>query len=190
MAATLALASVSGLNCPKVGGVKALYVIPASDISSLTFGSDHDVTDIVFGSVGVGFGKIEFKRGECEVTESMERSNQVNVTFAVPNPTSTQRKEMEAIRNNCELNVVAELYDSERFLYIGNDNVYQEEAFARVTTTESTSGKAKEDDNLFAVTMSAEQGEYLRVLSGISGATTPATTAAQIRAELIAATSV
>jgi len=36
----------------------------------------------------------------------------------------------------------------------------------------------------------AEQGEFLRVLSGISGASTPATTPAEIVAELVAATSV
>jgi len=40
------------------------------------------------------------------------------------------------------------------------------------------------------MTMTAEQGEPLRVLSGISGASTPATTVTAIVAELVAATSV
>jgi hypothetical protein len=48
----------------------------------------------------------------------------------------------------------------------------------------------KADDNLFSMTMTAEQGEPLRVLSGISGATVPATTPTAIVAELLAATSV
>ena len=44
------------------------------------------------------------------------------------------------------------------------------------------------DNNLFSFTMMAEQGEFLRVLSEISGAS--ATTVPAIVAELVAATSV
>jgi hypothetical protein len=92
MAANLSLAAVAGSNCPRTAGVKELYTIPVADISSITLGTDHDITDIVFASVGVGFGKINFKRGECEVTEAMERSNQVEVNFAVANPTIYTKK--------------------------------------------------------------------------------------------------
>ena len=191
MAANLSLAAVAGSNCPRTAGVKELYTIPVADISSITLGSDHDITNIVFANAGTGFGKINFKRGECEVTEAMEISNQVEVNFAVANPTSTQRKELQAIKDSCEQYMVARLYDGDRLLFIGYDEEFQDEAFAAFMSAESTSGRAKADDNLFSFTMMAEQGEFLRVLSGISGATpSPATTPAEIVAELVAATSV
>ena len=190
MAANLSLAAVAGSNCPRTAGVKELYTIPTADISSITLGTDHDITNIVFDNAGVGFGKINFKRGECEVTEAMERSNQVEVNFAVANPTSTQRKELQAIKDSCEQYMVARLYDGDRLLFIGYDEEFGDEAFAAFMSAESTSGRAKADDNLFSFTMMAEQGEFLRVLSGISGATVPATTVPAIVAELVAATSV
>jgi hypothetical protein len=190
MAASLSLAAVAGTNCPKTAGVKELYTIPVGDMVSVTLGSDHDITDLVFAGVGNGFGKLNFKRGECEVTESMERSNEVSVNFAVANPTSTQRKELTAIKNSCEQYMVARLYDGDRLLFIGYDAESLEEGFVAFASFESTSGRAKSDDNLFSMTMTAEQGEPLRVLSGISGATVPATTVTAIVAELLAATSV
>ena len=118
----------------------------------------------------------------------MERSNEVNVNFAVANPTSTQRKELTAIRNACEQYMVARLYDQDTLLFIGYDEESLEEGFVAFSSFESTSGRAKTDDNLFSMTMKAEQGEPLRILSGISGAS--ASTKAAIVAELLAATSV
>jgi hypothetical protein len=73
-------------------------------------------------------------------------------------------------------------------LFIGYDEEFGDEAFAAFMSAESTSGRAKADDNLFSFTMMAEQGEFLRVLSEISGAS--ATTVPAIVAELVAATSV
>jgi hypothetical protein len=190
MAASLSLAAVAGTNCPKTAGVKELYTIPVGGMVSVTLGSDHDITDLVFANAGDGFGKLNFKRGECEVTESMERSNEVSVNFAVANPTSTQRKELTLIKNSCEQYMVARLYDGDRLLFIGYDAESLDEGFVAFASFESTSGRAKSDDNLFSMTMTAEQGEPLRVLSGISGATVPATTPTAIVAELLAATSV
>lgn len=188
MAASLILSAVGGTNCPKTAGVKQLYTIPVGDVASITLGANHDITNIVFSTAGNGFGKLDFKRGECEVTESMERSNEVNVVFAVANPTAGQRKELTQIKNACEQYMVARLYDGDRLLFIGYDAESLDEGFVAFKSFESTSGKAKTDDNLFAMTMMADQGEPLRVLSGISGAT--ATTPTAIVAELIAATSV
>jgi hypothetical protein len=48
MAASLSLAAVAGTNCPKTAGVKELYTIPTGDMVSVTLGSDHDITDLVF----------------------------------------------------------------------------------------------------------------------------------------------
>jgi len=186
MAASLFLNSVEGNNCPKTSGVKQLFTIKTSDITSIALGSDHDITNIVFAVAGAGFGQVNFKRGECEVTEAMERSNEVNVNFAVANPTSTQRKELTAIKNACEQYLVARLYDSDRILFIGYDAESLDEGFAAFKSFESTSGRAKTDDNLFSMTMMADQGEPLRVLSELSGAS--ATTATAIIAELLAAT--
>ena len=188
MAASLSLAAVSGTNCPKTAGVKELYTIPVGDMVSVTLGADHDITDLVFATAGDGFGRINFKRGECDVAEAMEKSNLVTVNFAVANPTSTQRKELTLIKNSCEQYMVARLYDSDRLLFIGYDAESLEEGFVSFASFESTSGRAKADDNLFSMTMTAEQGEPLRVLSGISGAS--ATTVTAIVAELVAATSV
>jgi hypothetical protein len=188
MAASLSLAAVAGTNCPKTAGVKELYTIPTGAMVSVTLGSDHDITNLVFENAGDGFGKLNFKRGECEVTESMEKSNEVSVNFAVANPTSTQRKELTLIKNACEQYMVARLYDGDRLLFIGYDAESLEEGFVSFGSFESTSGRAKSDDNLFSMTMTAEQGEPLRVLSGISGAS--ATTVTAIVAELKAATSV
>jgi len=188
MSANLQLLPVAGTNCPKTAGVKELYTIKVEDLPTIALGTDHDITNLVFASAGDGFGKINFKRGECEVTESMERSNEVNVNFAVANPTSTQRKELTEIRNACEQYMVARLYDQDTLLFIGYDEESLEEGFVAFASFESTSGRAKTDDNLFSMTMKAEQGEPLRILSGISGAS--ASTPAAIVAELLAATSV
>jgi len=191
MPANLSLQAVAGTNCPKTAGVKELYTIKVEDLPTIELGSDHDITNLVFANAGNGFGQINFKRGECEVTESMERSNEVNVNFSVANPTSTQRKELTAIKNACEQYMVARLYDDDRLLFIGYDEESLEEGFVSFASFESTSGRAKTDDNLFSMTMMADQGEPLRVLSGISGASpSPATTTAEIIAELKAATSV
>ena len=191
MSASLSLTAVGGINCNKRAGVKTLYIIKTADITSITAGTvAHDITNMVFAVVGNGFGKVSFKRGECEVTESMEQNNEVGIAFSVPNPNKEQRFQLEAIRKSCEMYAVARLYDDERLLFVGYDAVAEEEAFAKFNNLESTSGKATSDENLFTMNLMAEQGEMLRVLSGISGASTPATTVVAIEAELIAATSV
>lgn len=190
MPANLSLTATAGINCPKTAGVKELFIIPTGDVESITLGSNHDITDIVFDTVGTGFGKINFKRGECEVTEAFERMNEVSVVFSLPNPTALQRKELQAIKGSCELYAVARLYDRDELLFIGYDAIAQEEGFLTNSTSASTTGKLKTDDNFTTPTLVAEQGEYIRVLSGISGATVPATTTPAMVAELIAATSV
>ena len=187
--ASIALTAVAGVNCNKRAGVKALYLIKTSEITDIVCGTtSHDITDITFGSVGVGFGKINFKRGECEVTESGERSNTATVNFAVPNPNAAQRFELEAISKQCELYAVAELYDNERLLFVGYDSIGEDESFLSYTSNESTSGKAQEDDNLFSMVLTATQSEILRVVTGLSGVS--ATTKTAIIAELVAATNV
>lgn len=189
MAAALGLAAVSGINCNKRAGVKSLYVIPVTDIASITASTtEHSITDVVFTTLGNGFGKINFKRGECEVTESMEQSNEVSISFSVPNPNSAQRFELEKIRKQCEMYCVAELYDDERLLFVGYDAIAEDEGFVKFNNLESTSGKATTDENLFSMNLMAEQGEMVRILSEISGVS--ATTLTAIRAELIAATNV
>lgn len=190
MPAGLLLATATGLNCPKIASVKELYTIKTSDIDSITLGSDHDITNIVFGTAGNGFGKVVFKRGECEMTETASQMNEVNVIFSVPSPTNTQRKQLQAIKDACEQYMVVRLYDGDRFLFVGYDAVVGEEGFVRFNTAASSTGKAKGDAALMTFTMTAEQVELVRGLSGISGATVPATTAVAIAAELIAATSV
>lgn len=188
MAANLKLDTVSGLNCPRIVSVKELYTIKTSDIASITLGSDHNITDIAFAVSSAGFGRVYFKRGECEITESMEQMNEVNVIFSVSSPTSTQRKELQAIKNACEQYFVARLYDRDELLFIGYDAVVGEEGFVKFSTAEGTSGKAKTDDALYTFTMMAEQGELVRVLSGLS--TVSATTTTAIVTELLAATNV
>ena len=189
MAASIGLSAVAGVNCNKRAGVKTLYVIPTADVSSIVAGTTaHDITDITFASAGAGFGKVNFKRGECEVTESMEVTNEVAVAFSVPNPTKEQRFELEGIRKKCEMYAVARLYDDERLLFIGYDAVAEDEGFLKFNNLESTSGKATSDENLFTMNLMAEQGEMLRVLSELSGVSATTTTA--IEAELIAATNV
>ena len=137
MSANLSLAAVAGTNCPKTAGVKELYTIKVEDMVSVSLGTDHDITNLVFAGAGDGFGKLNFKRGECEVTESMERSNEVSVNFAVANPTSTQRKELTAIRNACEQYMVARLYDGDRLLFVGYDAESLDEGFAAFSSFES-----------------------------------------------------
>jgi len=189
MAASLGLTAVSGLNCNKRAGVKELYIAPTSDLASIVAGTtSHDVTDVVFETAGAGFGKLGFKRGECEITESMETSNEVTIAFAVPNPNADQRFQLEKIRKNCEMYAVARLYDDERLLFIGYDAITEDEGFVKFNNLESTSGKATSDANLFVMNLMAEQGEMLRVLSGLSGVSATTTTA--IIAELVAATNV
>jgi hypothetical protein len=61
MAASLSLAAVAGTNCPKTAGVKELYTIPVGDMLSVTLGSDHDITDLVFANAGDGFGRTKFQ---------------------------------------------------------------------------------------------------------------------------------
>jgi len=188
MPANLSLAALAGTNCPKTAGVNELYTIPVGDVNSITLGSDHDITNIVFKVAGDGFGKLNFKRGECEVTESMERSNEVKVNFAVANPTKEQRKSLNAIRKSCEQYMVARLYDQDLLLFVGYDEESLDEGFVAFESFESTSGRAKTDDNLFSMTMGAEQGEPLRVLSALTGAS--ATTTTQMVTELVNATTV
>jgi hypothetical protein len=191
MAASLALTQSTGLNCPKTAGVKALYIIPQSDVVTVAAGTSHDIVNLVFATAGAGFGKINFARGQAEVKEAMERSNEVEISFAVPNPTTVQRKELEAIKNMCEMYVVAELYDNETLLFIGWDAKAEDEAFVKFKSLESTSGKAKTDDNLFNFILMAEHSEILRHLTSITGASGgSATTKTAILAELLAATSV
>lgn len=188
MAASLALAKGANLNCAQTAGVKELYTIPIADVDSLTASNSvHSLTNIVFATAGNGFGKIEFKRGECELTQKMEQQNEVVVNFAVPNPTAEQLFQLEAIRKSCEQYMVARTYD-DKFIFVGWDAISGDEAFARFQTAETTTGRAKTDANLTSFSMMAEQSELCRILTGISGAT--ATTPAAIAAELIAATSV
>lgn len=185
---TLPLAKVSGLNCNKISGVKSVYLIKTSGIDAFTLGTDHDITDLVFENAGQGFGQVHFKLNEAELTENAEMMNTVELNIAVPNPTKAQRKELQAIKDSCEMYAVVELYDGADLLFVGYDAIVGEEGFLKHGTTESTSGRAKDDENMFSMTLTAEQGEFLRVLSGISGAS--ATTKTEIIAELLDPTSV
>lgn len=189
MPANLSLTG-TGLDCPKIAGIKKLFIIPTADISLITLGADHDITNIVFETAGEGFGTIDFKRGEAEVTETFERMNEVTVNFALPNPTSTQRLALQKIKDTCEMYAVAQLYDRNELLFIGYDAVSEEEGFLTHQTAEGTTGRAKDDDNYTSVTLVAQQGEYVRVLSEISGTTPASETTAEIVAELLAATNV
>lgn len=188
MAAALFLTQTSGVNCPKTAGVKELYIAPLGAVTSITAGNNHDVTDMEFDTAGDGFGRIYFKRGECEITEAAENVNEVIINFAVPNPTATQRKELQAIKTTCESLVVARLYDRDELLLIGWDALAEFEAFASFQTFDSTTGRAKTDDALFNFNLRAEHEEILRPISGLSSVA--ATTTAAIVTELLAATNV
>lgn len=189
MAASLGLSFVQGTSCNKTAGVKELYSIPVSDLVSITPSTTyHSVTDITFQTAGNGFGRIYFKRGECEVTESFERENEVTVNFAVPNPTKEQRFELEKIRKACEQVMVARLYDRDELLIIGYDAIGGFESFATFQSEESTTGRAKTDDNLTQFNMVALQSELIRTISSLTGA--GATTTDDMVVELLAATNV
>lgn len=184
---TLPLTKDTALNCKRIAGVKELYLIKTSGIATMVAGTTaHDITDITFANSGEGFGKIEFKRNECEVTENKELMNEVEVNFAIPNPSASARKQLQDIDDACEMIAVARLYDKDTLLVIGYDAKAGFEAFLHQETTESTSGRAKDDENLFSMTLRAEHQEYLRVLSEVDGETT----VAGIVAELLAGTNV
>ncbi len=189
MAAALSLIATSGVNCPRTGGVKSLRIIPTSGITEIVASATkHSITDLTFATAGAGFGVINFKRGEAELTESMEQFNEVIINFAVPNPTAEQRFDLEKIKKNCESYLVVELYDKETLLFVGWDKIAEEEAFASFKNLESTSGRAKTDSNLFAFNLRAEHSEILRTLSELTSVT--ATTKTAIFAELDSPTNV
>lgn len=189
MAANLSLTVTAGIDCPKIAGIRKLYFIKTEDIAEIVLGTTaHDITNIVFDTAGEGFGEIGFKRGEAEVTETFERMNEVTVNFSLPSPTKEQRFQLQKIKDACKVYAVAELYDRNELLFIGYDAVAREEGFLTHQTAEYSTGRAKDDDNFMSPTLVAEQGEYVRILSEISGAT--ATTTEAIIAELLAATNV
>lgn len=193
------------LTCPDLkqfGGVKKLFLAKQEDILSWTpnSSSTHAYTDIVFASVGVGFEQIEFKPGECAVKQAEAKVdsgalvNSVSIEFAEPKMWTSNLKKLVDIQNQCKIVAVAELYadstSANKFLVIGWDEVFTDEAFLEVTKSDFDSGKKKEDVNGFVIMLEGKMGEKARQLTGISGATTPATSVAQIEAELVAATSV
>lgn len=186
MAASLALAKGANLNCPQTAGVKELYVIPVEDVATIVASpTSHAITNIVFETAGDGFGKIEFKRGECEITQAFENQNEVVVNFAVANPSADQLFQIEKIRKKCEMYLVARTYD-DKFLFVGYDAIGAQESFARYQTGEAGTGRAKTDANLTSISLMAEQSEFCRIITELSGVT--ATTAVAIAAELVAAT--
>jgi hypothetical protein len=190
MPANLSLTG-TGFNCPKIAGVKKIWFIPTADIKLITLGTTaHDITDLEFVTSGNGFGEIAFKRGEAELTQTYERMNEVVVNFAVPNPTKEQLFSLQKIKDTCEMYAVVQTYDRDELFFVGYDKVATDEGFLTHQTAAATTGRAKADDNLTSVSLIAEQGEYVRVLSGISGTTPPSTTTAAIIAELLAATNV
>lgn len=190
---------LSCADLKQFGGVKKLYLAKQEDIISwAASAANHAYTNIVFASVGVGFEKIEFKPGECELKQAEAKVdsgalvNSVSVEFAEPKLWTTKLKALVDIQNNCKIVGVLELYSdsTNKFLVVGFDEVFTDESFIEVTKADFTSGKKKEDVNGSVITLEGKMGEKCRQLTGISGATTPATTVAQIEAELIAATSV
>lgn len=191
------------LTCPDLkqfGGVKKLFLAKQEDIVSWTpnSSSTHAYTDIVFASAGVGFELIEFKPGECSLKQSEAKVdsgalvNSVSIEFAEPKLWTANLKKLVEIQNQCKIVAVCELYSdsTNKFLVVGFDEVFTDESFLEVTKSEFDSGKKKEDTNGFVVTLEGKMGEKCRQLTGISGATTPATTVSAIEAELVAATSV
>jgi hypothetical protein len=187
---SLPLSKQANVNCNRIGGIKSIFLTTTSTINGITLGSNHDITNLVFATAGTGFAQVNFKMGEAELTESAEMMNTVSLNFAIPNPDATRRKELQVIKDACEMYAVVELYDGNELLFVGYDKIVENEGFLKHGTTESTSGRGKTDANLFSATLTAEQGEYVRVLSGISGATVPATTKTAIIAELLVPTSV
>jgi len=182
------------------GGVKKLFLAKQEDITSWTpnSSSTHAYTDIIFASSGVGFELIEFKPGECSLKQAEAKVdsgalvNSVSIEFAEPKLWTAKLKKLVEIQNNCKIVAVCELYadSGNKFLVVGYDEVFTDEAFLEVTKSDFDSGKKKEDNNGFVITLEGKMGEKARQLTGISGATTPATTVAQIEAELVAATSI
>jgi hypothetical protein len=187
---SLPLSKQANVNCYRIGGIKRIWLTTTSTINGITLGTDHNITNLVFAAAGVGFAQVNFKMGEAELKESAEMMNNIELTFSVPNPDKTRRKELQAIKDACEMYAVVELFDGDELLFVGYDKIVESEGFLKHGTTQSTSGKVKTDANLFTATLKAEQGEYLRVLTGVSGATVPAATKTAIIAELLVPTSV
>ena len=189
---------LSCADLKQFGGVKKLYLAKQEDILSWTPDlANHSYTNIVFATAGVGFELIEFKPGECELKQAEAKVdsgalvNSVSVEFAEPKLWTVKLKALVDIQNNCKIVAVLELYSdsTNKFLVVGFDEVFTDESFIEVTKADFTSGKKKEDVNGSVITLEGKMGEKCRQLTGISGATVPATTVAQIEAELIAATS-
>lgn len=191
---------LSCADLKQFGGVKKLFLAKLEDITSWTANSSstHSYTNIVFATVNVGFELIEFKPGECELKQAEAKVdsgalvNSVSIEFAEPKLWTSKLKKLVDIQNNCKIVAVCELYSdtTNKFLVVGFDETFTDESFLEVTKSDFTSGKKKEDSNGFVVTLEGKMGEKCRQLTGISGATVPATTVAAIEAELVAATSV
>lgn len=191
------------LTCPDLkqfGGVKKLFLANQEDIVSWSPDSTntHEYTNIVFASTGVGFEQIEFKPGECSLKQAEAKVdsgalvNSISIEFAEPKLWTSNLKKLVDIANNCKLVAVCELYSdsTNKFLVAGFDEVFTDESFLEVTKSDFDSGKKKEDNNGFVITLEGKMGEKCRQLTGISGATTPAVTVVEIETELVAATSI
>lgn len=183
-------------NCSKaVGGVIELYGVDTAAISSVTT-SGNEMTNIVFGSSGVGFEKFIGTKGSVTFVEDMQRNenggdiNNITITFNTPALSAADLAILDTVRKECKMHWVVRCPDG-IFYYVGYDVDLGDEAYVEFSSMNHNTGAAKTDSHVYTWTLMAEQVNPCFILTGISGASGgAATTAAAIAAELVAATSV
>lgn len=185
------VASTSGCG-GAIGGVVEFYAVNTSAISSITT-SGLAVTNIVFASAGVGFEKFVGTVKTNNFKESMTRGdsgadiNVCSIQFNTGALSAADLAIMNTVRLECKQYWVVRVPDG-TFYLVGYDPDLGSEAYVQFKSMEHDTGSARTDSHLYTWMFEAEQMTPCYLITGISGAS--ATTAAQIAAELVAATSV
>ena len=157
MACTSATLTGIALDCGNVGGIKKIYVANTSDVSTIAFGADGEISAMTM-EVGKTFKSYSFRKGNASFTVTGNRDDK-NGTYYAMTEISAQFNKMEKSKRT----EMVELLKANAYVIIkDNNDIYWfvgRDSYVTLTTAGGQSGAALADGNFYNVVFGSETAE-------------------------------
>jgi hypothetical protein len=164
-------------SCSRIAGVKTIYAADRTDVVSFTKTSASDAyATVTMTSAGV-WRKYEFKENDAELTEALEGQDgafqwtqQINFNMPGLSKTIQKIKKDFASASGCGMILVVELLNGVNFV-IGYSETGGFLFPAKLTESDSTSGRAMTDNPGATISIAAMSPEPMWTFTGTISAT-------------------
>lgn len=157
MACTSATLTGIALDCGNVGGIKKLYIANVSDVSTIAFDADGEVTALTMAA-GKTFKSYSFRKGNASFTANGTRDDKNDIYTAKTDITAQFNKMDKAKRTE-----IVELVKAAAYVIIkDNNNIYWfigRDSYVSLVTGNGQSGAAMTDGNFYNIVLSSETNE-------------------------------